>query len=104
MKRHPPGADADIIRVCAEHAINVRAFNTAHCEADDGPLETAYIRTQHAIDAARPQTIEGMLAKACAAKAETIQPDGSENPEHCPAADWAWDLLNDLLRLHGGVA
>jgi hypothetical protein len=31
-------------------------------------------------------------------KAEAIQPDGSEHPAHCPAEDWAWDIVNDLLR------
>jgi hypothetical protein len=44
-----------------------------------------------------------MLAKARAAKAEARTLNGGEMPEGSIGADWAWDLMNDLLRL-GGAA
>jgi hypothetical protein len=27
--------------------------------------------------------------------------DGTENPDGSPAENWAWDLVNDILRLEG---
>jgi hypothetical protein len=98
--------DADLIRFCAEHVVNMDAFNRdrSDLDAEDNPLWAAYERTRDAIHEARPQTIEGMLAKARAAKVEALMPDGRENPSNCPAETWAWDLLNDLLRLNSSLA
>jgi len=95
--------DAELIRLCAEHIANMAAYNAdgGNLEPEDDPLWHAYERTREAISAARPQTVEGMLAKAQAAEAEARTPDGGENPENCPAADWAWDLMHDFLRLAG---
>jgi len=42
-----------------------------------------------------------MLAKARVAKLAAQNPDGTEEPEGSMAAVWAWDLVNDLLRIHG---
>jgi hypothetical protein len=97
------GADADLIRLCAEHAANMDAYNRdcSDLEPEDNALWAAYERTRDAISKAVPQTVEGMMAKARAAKAEAREPTGGENPQGCPAADWAWDLVNDLLRLNG---
>jgi len=94
--------DADLIRLCAQHAVNREVYNRNGIQLDpkDDPLFAAYARTRDAISAAKPTTLEGMLAKARAAKAEAREPYGSEEPAHCPAADWAWDLVGDLLRLH----
>ncbi len=93
---HP---DAGLVAVCAEHAINHAAYNRdgGRRELDDDPLWAAYARTRDAITDAVPHTLAGMLAKARAAKAEATHPDGTENPDNCPAARWAWDLVNDLL-------
>ena len=93
---HP---DAELIAVCAEHVINHATYNLdgGRRELDGDPLWAAYERTRDAITEAVPRTLDGMLAKARAAKAEATQPDGTENPENCPAARWAWDLVNDLL-------
>jgi hypothetical protein len=44
-----------------------------------------------------------MVAKARAAKAEARNSNGTESPSNCPAENWAWDLVNDLLRLEGGA-
>lgn len=60
--------------------------------------------SRDAIHAAQPVTMAGMRAKALVAKAEARKPDGSEDPCSTPAEHWAWDLVNDLLRLTGGAA
>jgi hypothetical protein len=95
--------DAELIRLCDEHPRNIDAFNNSpfQGDAEDDPLWHAYERTRDAIYDAKPKTIAGMVAKARAAKAEAIQPDGSEHPANCPAEYWAWDLVNDLIRING---
>ncbi len=95
-----PHPDAALIAACAEHAANLAAYNRdgGKLNLDDDPLWAAYERTRDAISDAVQHTLDGMLAKAWAAKAEATHPDGTENPENCPAATWAWDLVNDLLR------
>lgn len=99
--------DADLIRLCAEHVVNIRAYNDGPArlvgvlDLEDHPLWLAYEHTRDAISAARPQSVAGMLAKIRAAKAEAQTPKGDENPAGTMAAEWAWDLVNDLLRLHG---
>jgi hypothetical protein len=45
-----------------------------------------------------------MAAKARAAVVNAIQPDGDVSPEGTMGANWAWDLVNDLIRLDGGAA
>jgi hypothetical protein len=94
-------ADADLIRICAEHAGHIAAVNEHGSGEDDCPLWLAYARSRDAIRAAVPMTVAGMVAKARAAKAEAACKDGTERYENCPAADMAWDLVNDLLRLSG---
>jgi hypothetical protein len=96
---HP---DAELIRLCAEHPRLIAAYDGD--DDEDGSAWAAYERSRNAIAAARPQTVFGMVAKARAAKAEARCLDGIERPNNCPAADWAWDLVNDLLRLTGGDA
>jgi hypothetical protein len=71
-------------------------------EPENDPLWLAYVGTSKAIGVAAPQTLAGMIAKAKAAKAESLDPKGTENPEDGPAAHWAWDLVGDLLRLERG--
>jgi hypothetical protein len=97
----PATADADLIRTCAEHAGQIAAVNERGSGEDDCPLWLAYARSRDAIRAAVPTTVAGMVAKARAAKAEAACKDGTERYENCPAADMAWDLVNDLLRLSG---
>lgn len=100
-----PSPDAALIALCAAHPALIDAYNTC-----DGPSEAeeaawdAYAASRDAIDDARPVTLAGMRAKALAAKAEARGPDGSESPGNGPAENWAWDLVNDLLRLTGGAA
>ena len=96
--------DAELIQICAGHAARIAAVNHGPDEEDDGPLWQAYQRSRDAIHAAVPVTMAGMVAKARAAKAEARNADGSESPSCCPAETWAWDLVNDLLRLNEGAA
>ena len=102
---HP---DADLIRICAEHAVNLETYNRDGGEGgieNPDPLWDAYAATRDAITAAQPQTLDGMLAKARAAKAEAgaARSDGTEDPEGGPAAQWAWNLVNDLLAGRAGA-
>ncbi len=95
---HP---DADLIAVCAEHAVNVAAYHRdgGLGDFDDyDPLWEACARTRDVISEAKPHTLDGMLAKARAAMAEaTAGFSGDEDPDGTPAATWAWDLVKDLL-------
>ena len=104
----PDHPDADLVRLCADHAANMHAYNRdgGLGEIDDpDPLWDAYARTRDAITDARPRTLVGLQAKARAAKAEAMSSrlDGTEMPEGTPAEGWAWDLVNDLLAI-GSVA
>ncbi len=99
------GADPDaaLIALCTSHVRNLDAYNShgGRLEPEDDPLWLAYSATRDAISEARPQTMRGMLAKAQAAKFEARIPEGGENPSGTPAEGWAWDLVQDLLRLEG---
>ncbi len=99
-----PHPDAALIELCRQHPLNMDAYNTSPAEiedADDNPFWIAYSETRDGIGDAQPATMAGILAKCRAAKAEA-GPDGDEDPDGTPAADWAWDIVNDLLRLYGG--
>ncbi|MFT8246611.1 hypothetical protein [Roseomonas sp. BN140053] len=97
--------DAELIRICAEHPAKLAALHAApDSEPDDGPTWQAYERSCEAINAAVPQTLAGMIAKAQAAKVEQLGIGYTTNPEGTLAAPWSWDLLHDLLRLAGAVA
>ena len=97
----PDHPDAELIRACAEHAVNIQAVNAGTSDdnlvIDDDPFWLAYQQTRNFISAAKPKALAGMLAKARAAKAEALCPDGSEKPENTPGQRWAWDLVGDLL-------
>ena len=71
---------------------------------EDDPLWLAYEHTRNAVCDAKPQTIAGMVAIARVAKVEGTRSDGTEEPENGVSADLAWNLVNDLLRLHGEAA
>lgn len=95
---HP---DADLIRVCEEHTVNRDNYNRdgGYVAVGDDPLWRAYERTRDAISDAKPKTLERMVAKAFAAKAEALRPNGQEDPEGTPAEHWAWDLVDDILAI-----
>ncbi len=84
--------DAELITTCAQHIISMKAYcdGSDMADFDNDPLWLAYEATRDAISEAEPKTMAGLLAIARAAKAESANPDGSEDHEHCPASDWAW--------------
>jgi hypothetical protein len=99
LQRHP---DAELMRLCAQHIANWAACNDN--QDDEGSPEyvrlyDAYYRTHDAIDEARPQTVDGLLAKARAAKIEAVRCDGTEDPDGTSGARWAWQIMHDLIRL-----
>ena len=100
-RRSAPNPDAELIRICEAHPAIIGAVNEYGSGEDDCPLWQVYERSRNAINAAVPVTLAGMVAKARAAKAEARNLDGTESPNGCPAETWAWDLVNDLLRLEG---
>ncbi|MBE9604274.1 hypothetical protein IAI18_05315 [Acetobacteraceae bacterium H6797] len=97
------GPDADIIMLCAEHAAVRERYNTegGHIDCQDDPLWHEYERTLDAVSAARPRTLEGVLAKARAAKSEVTVFEGVELWDNTVAGRWAIDVVHDLLRLAG---
>jgi hypothetical protein len=92
--------DAELIRVCAQHAINKAAVN-AGLDYDEGPLWDAYDATRDFISDSAPQTLAGVLAKVRAAKDESMNSDGTERWEGSMGEAWAGDIINDLLRVAG---
>ena len=100
----PPHPDAELIALCARHPALIDTVNNSPIDFDKCPAWQAYEASRDAIHDARPVTLAGTRAKALAAKAEALRPDGTEDPDGTAAAHWAWDLVNDLLRLTGGAA
>lgn len=99
-----PSPDATLIALCARHPALIAAVNASPIDFDSCPAWQAYEASRDAIYDAEPQTLAGMRAKARVAKVEARRPDASEDASGTPAAHWAWDLVNDLLRLTGGAA
>jgi hypothetical protein len=99
-RRSQPHSDADLIRICEGHKAVVEGLHQCNCMEDCAHWQ-AYERSRDAIHAAVPVTLAGMVAKARAAKIEALNVDGTENPDGSPAENWAWDLVNDILRLEG---
>ena len=99
MARNP---DAALIRTCTQHIANMNAYNACQYptgdEAEAGPLWREYIKTRDAISAAKPKTVDGMIAIAKAALAESA---GEDPSFHGPDGEWAWLTMRALLRLHG---
>ncbi len=105
MSRRQASPDAELIRLCAEHIANVKAYNRSddHTGCDDHPAWQACQRTEAAIAALPASTIAGVVAKARVAKAEAIEAsaDGGELWDGGSAVGWARDVVNDLLRVTG---
>ena len=102
--RPEPSPDADLIALCEAYPARLATYLADDRDPDDNPFYAAYEAAQDAIGKAEPQTLAGMRAKALVAKLEATMPDGSEMPNGTVGGDWAWDLLQDILRLTGGKA
>jgi predicted outer membrane protein len=88
--------DTALIATCKQHIANHRAFNTAFDdpstqEGDKEVLGSRYDQTRDAISDSEPRTLAGIYAKARAAKVEA----------RSMGEVWAWDIVNDLLRIAG---
>ncbi|MBI0538985.1 hypothetical protein D9599_25875 [Roseomonas sp. KE2513] len=93
-------ADAGLIQICDAHPTVLKALDEHGSGEDDCPFWLAYVRSRDAIHTAVPVTLAGIVAKARAAKAEVFNPGSdTENPHGTVAETWAWDLVQDLLRL-----
>lgn len=96
--------DAALIALCAEVTIQRDRFNTeGTLDSDECPIWAAYTAAADAISDAKPQTMAGLVAKARAAKLESLDARGEEEPAGTMAERWAWDLVDDLIRLSGRV-
>jgi hypothetical protein len=96
--------DAQLIALCERHLANMAALDANPSDWEESnPALTAYDSTRDAITSARAQTLAGMVAIAGAAKAEAAMPDGAEMFDCTMGGVWAWNIMNDLLRLHGGA-
>lgn len=96
--------DAAIVRLCAEHIANSNLFNTSVVAEGSPEYEVewkAYTRTREAIDAVRPVTLQGILAKAAVTQHEASQPCGWEDWQYEVVSNWARDVVKDLLRIGG---
>jgi hypothetical protein len=93
--------DDELIRICNAHPALMDLCNsgTAAADDEDGPLWRAYDQSRDAITEAKPGTLEGLIAKARAAKHQARRKDGTEEPAGSMGEVWAWDLVNDLLRI-----
>ena len=79
------------------------AFNEAEDDPGDA-LWAAYSLTRDFITESKPQTLAGVLAKARAARHEAVDRDGDECWPGSMGEAWAFDIVNDLLRVTGRVA
>jgi hypothetical protein len=97
--RDPITADDDLVRLCEQHKANKTALDACSLDADDSPHWPSFVASSDAIAAARPTTLAGLAAKARTAKREALTSGGGEDPCNGAALAWAWDLVNDLIRL-----
>ncbi|MDT8330180.1 hypothetical protein RQ831_03880 [Roseomonas gilardii] len=93
--------DASMIDRCASYPAAKRAMEADPDQSDDQPSWKNYNRALDAIYDFRPRSVAGLVAKAQAAVFEATKPDGSMSPENGAAADWAWDLVHDILEIFG---
>lgn len=98
---HSP--DADLIRLCTEHANNLRAWlrNGGALEPEECPWFRAYLLSREAITASRPQSLAGLVEMARAAMIEATELNGAADPEGTRAENWSWNVVQGLLHLEG---
>jgi hypothetical protein len=99
------GADAELIRLCDQHIVDMDTFNQ-HKGATRAheKLGRAYDRSLDAISQAMPLTIAGIVAKARAAKHQATGPNGEEETGGSVAEQWALQIVDDLLRVGGATS
>jgi hypothetical protein len=66
---------------------------------DDNPIWRDYCAAIDFITDATPRTLAGWMAKAEAARQESLTPAGAEEPEGTHGAYWSWQLMHDMRAL-----
>ena len=105
----PAGASASLVPnetfpdLCAQHVANRKAILECSRDPNESPHWAPYAASHEAISASRPMTLAELAAKARAAKAEAFIGTGNEDPLNGSALQWAWDIVNDLIRLENGA-
>lgn len=98
--------DAELVSLCEQHVANLRvmyAMPILGDEPEPHPVWQTHSRTMRAISDARPRTMTGVLAKAHAAICDGAVDellDGEHDSFGFNAHAGAWDLLQDLARIH----
>lgn len=86
------------MQLYAQHARNhaaVNALGAPDREGEEHPLQATYSASREAVQATRPQTMEGVLAKARMADLKHFVPRED-------ACDWAGIVVRDLLWVTSG--
>jgi hypothetical protein len=98
---HP---DATLIQLCAAEKAASAAVSNCPPDMDcqDHPAYRAWRAVEKALDQTVPQTIEGLAAKAQAALRRGTAPTGKRNTDD--GAGFAWAIVEDVIRMQGGVA
>ena len=96
--------DAELIVLCEQHFAKLSAFNACPLDADESPYWRPYDDSFEAIFDWQPTTLEGFMAKASVAKLELqVFHDGRESV-NSGGGRLAVKMVNDLIRLDGGVS
>jgi hypothetical protein len=97
-------ANQDLAQLCAQHIAHRQALLACPQDPENSPHWALYAATSDAISMARPATLAELAAKAGAAKHEALTANGREDIRNGSAVEWAWDLVNDLIRLSNAAA
>lgn len=97
-------ANQDLTQLCARHIAHRQGLLACPLDPAESPHWAFYTATHDAISTSRPATLADLAAKARAAKHEAMTLGGREDVHSGSALDWAWDLVNDLVRLGEGAA
>lgn len=97
-------ANQDLAQLCVQHIAHRQALLACPQDPEDSPHWALFSATHDAIAMARPTTLAELAAKARAAKHEAMTANGREDVRSGSAVDWAWDLVNDLIRLGNAAA
>jgi len=98
-----PSPDADLIRACGEYVATLDAITASDGVPDDDPLWAALDRPCDVIVGTKATTLEGLIAKAKAAKCQAMTARGGECADGMPE-EIAWAIVNDLVPLASGRA
>ncbi|MEO3475766.1 hypothetical protein AAFN86_28200 [Roseomonas sp. CAU 1739] len=98
-------ADAPLIALCDTMSDVLRDLSATPADLDDtSPEWRPYDRIADAMCAARPETMEGIMAMARATMAHARDGGGADDDEpDGVVAVWAWAIVRHLLRVGGAT-